>query len=705
MITRKISFKKGDLFLKEDYRLEAKLGEGGMGQVWAAIELYSGNLVAIKLLHDQGGNFPLRFRQECRFYTKLRHPNIVSMFKAGEDEHGVMYIIMDLLQGKTVRKVLQTLETSKRRGLEVAQALHLAIQLADAGEYMHGRGVWHRDLKPENLMVGTKAALKGHLWVFDFGIAKFENAEDQGLNSDELPDVATVRYMAPEQVDLTNRANLDGRADIYSFGAILYELITRRHIFIRENEPTTAAQIMYGHTVAAVKPIPDLVPDCPEDVWQLVERCLAKDPKKRYQRFGDVAADLRGMIRGSLPPEHYIAKRVKQQQLHAARVDAFADVQMEDGRSPEGPRFEASEGESAAGENAPRIERITAPMPPVFVPPARVLPFGPSPEPPKLGRGHTERMPSAAALWAHAEPPMPAPPKVLTAQPWSPRFGPPPPMNGQGLSLEAHAVSARSVSSASADTPPPERGRVTMIAPAPAASPPAPDEVNVEVNVYAPTEPMPRKPATPPTSLTPISIMTMQPMPTPTLRLPAPVPAVATAPRRRVYARAVAIGLMISVFYAGVAVVIRYRAMFLPVPAASNTATAAAATPRSMSVAATAAPTETATAAAPTPTATSEPTAEPIARATAIPAATAAPVATAMTTPKSPTTSAPVAAARPAPAASAAMTAVKRAPSTAARKPIPLLFELPEQTRRRLPVILADDPPPPRPSPSSRRSH
>src|SRR5262245_5898096 len=308
MTTRKITFNKGDLFLNGDYRLEVKLGEGGMGQVWAAIEIYSGNLVAIKMMHDQGGNFALRFRQECRFYTKLKHPNIVSMFKAGQDENGVMYIVMDLLKGKTVRKVLQT---SPNRRIDVARALHLAIQLADAGSYMHGKGVWHRDLKPENLMVGTKDELKGHLWVFDFGIAKFANAEDHGLISDELPDVATVRYMAPEQVDLTNRPRVDGRADIYSFGVILYEKITGQHIFIRDDEPTSAAQIMCGHVVAPVKPIPEIVPDCPEYVWRLVEKCLAKDPAKRYPRFGDIATELRGMLRGSLPTDDYIAMRIK----------------------------------------------------------------------------------------------------------------------------------------------------------------------------------------------------------------------------------------------------------------------------------------------------------------------------------------------------------------------------------------------------------
>jgi serine/threonine-protein kinase len=439
---RRIDFKEGDRFLYGEYQLELKLGEGGMGQVWAAIELYSGNFVAIKLMHAQSGNFVARFRQECRFYTKLlRHPNIVGMLKAGEDENGVMYIIMELLRGKTLRKVLHSAQ------LDVEHALHLAVQIADPVAHMHKKGVWHRDLKPENMIVGTQESDKGHLWIVDFGIARFANAKDLSFDSEAMTDVGTVWYMAPEQVEPSNRKNVDNRADVYAFGAILYEMIAKRHIFVPKGEIVTPPQVMYGHLHATIKPLPEIVAGCSDDLWELVRWCLARDPRDRLGSLDKAANAIRGMIRPSqLPSNPYLVQHVRNDILHAARAAAFDGFQMdaepnEAGAlsageldehqrttlpgpypdaaleaaiqrakdrataakakatlpTPEPEPAEDPEDEAEdTVENLPGIARQTQPVAEAFAPPVQVLPFEEPPAPPKLGKGHTTQMPSAA---------------------------------------------------------------------------------------------------------------------------------------------------------------------------------------------------------------------------------------------------------------------------------------------------------------------
>jgi eukaryotic-like serine/threonine-protein kinase len=436
MSALRVSLRSGDSFLHGKYRLEKKLGEGGMSQVWAAIELHSGNLVAIKVLHEQTRNFALRFKQECRVYAKLRHPNIVPMYESGSDEKGVLYIAMDLLVGKTLRRILQVTPR-----LDFKPAAHVGIQLADACGYMHAKGVWHRDLKPENLMIGTQKGQKGHLWVVDFGIAKFARPEDQGLDTDELPDVGTLRYMAPEQCDIGRRREVDGRADIYAFGGIMYETITSHHHFIKEGEPTTAAQIMHGHLTAKVRPVRSYAPGCPEDVADLIERCLAKDPGDRPQTFDEVGDVIGAAVqRSSLPADNYVLRRLEERRREASRAKAFADVSDARGDSEEHARIptagdphkrttvpgrypaleleqhvgaidirqgaerphepveEARDGDGADTTGA-RAVRDTEPMPPGFEPAPTPLPFQPLPEP-KIGKGQTTPMPSAATLAA-----------------------------------------------------------------------------------------------------------------------------------------------------------------------------------------------------------------------------------------------------------------------------------------------------------------
>ncbi|WP_438037231.1 protein kinase domain-containing protein [Sorangium sp. So ce204] len=425
------ALKAGDVFL--DYRITEVIDAGGMGEVYKAVEDYSEDVVAIKCMlprHLKREDFARRFRQECKFYPKLKHPNIVRMKKAGVSPDHVAYIVMDYLEGRTLRKLL-----NKAYRLDFLSAMHVMLQVADAMTFVHSKGIWHRDLKPENIMVGTKADAKGHVWLLDFGIAKFA---DGGMNTDDLPDVGTVRYISPEQVKMlytssrkaerVERARPDGRTDIYAFGAIFYEVLTGKHLFLDDSEPATAEETLTGHLVAAPEPVHEIVPDCPEFVWPVVARCIAIDREERYPRFDDVARDLRGLLRETVPAGHVLAQRLARERMEAERQAAFAGVALEDSAPVEEERGAAGEeeteeargksveggmgrGSAAAGEEKERGERRgrrvvhgeTAPLE-QFVAPASALPFAPASRVPRgRGVGHTEPLPALKPLESTAK--------------------------------------------------------------------------------------------------------------------------------------------------------------------------------------------------------------------------------------------------------------------------------------------------------------
>ncbi|WP_437987845.1 protein kinase domain-containing protein [Sorangium sp. So ce117] len=414
------ALKAGDVFL--DYRITEVIDAGGMGEVYKAVEDYSEDVVAIKCMlprHLKREDFARRFRQECKFYPKLKHPNIVRMKKAGVSPDHVAYIVMDYLEGRTLRKLL-----NKAYRLDFLSATHVMLQVADAMTFVHSKGIWHRDLKPENIMVGTKADAKGHVWLLDFGIAKFA---DGGMNTDDLPDVGTVRYISPEQVKMlytssrkaerVERARPDGRTDIYAFGAIFYEVLTGKHLFLDDSEPATAEETLTGHLVAAPEPVHEIVPDCPEFVWPVVARCIAIDREERYPRFDDVARDLRALLRDTVPAGHVLAQRLAQERMEAERQAAFAGVALEDSAPVEEERSAGGEeeteeggmeGESAATEEEKKrgrrvVHGETAPLE-QFVAPASALPFAPSSRVPRgRGVGHTEPLPALKALESTAK--------------------------------------------------------------------------------------------------------------------------------------------------------------------------------------------------------------------------------------------------------------------------------------------------------------
>ena len=375
----------GDRF--EGYVIKECIGEGGMGTVYEAEEEFSGSVVAIKFLRGcftGREDFVLRLQQESKFYSKLKHPNIVRMHRAGITAAGRVFIVMERLRAKTLRRILDRARDHK---LDFLNALHLMLQVVEAVGAAHEAGVWHRDLKPENVMVGSQGKERGHVWVLDFGIAT-----DRTVSTEDLPCLGTYRYISPEQV---RGKKPDGRADIYAFGVMAYEMLTGRHTFLTDQHEATSAEMASGHLHAdAPTPVYELAPDCPELMWPILQRCLAKKPADRYATFDDVAADLRALIRSSVPPDHVLAKRVRAEKLADARRSAFDSLHASEiTEDTLAARVVAAPGVSAAWEGARMTEPLVG-----YVVPDSVLPFRARSVGAARGKGFTEEIPKSAAL-------------------------------------------------------------------------------------------------------------------------------------------------------------------------------------------------------------------------------------------------------------------------------------------------------------------
>ncbi|WP_441291969.1 serine/threonine protein kinase [Sorangium sp. KYC3313] len=488
----------GDTFL--EYRITDVVDRGGMGEVYRAVDEYSEDIVAIKCMsprHRSREDFARRFRQECKFYPKLRHPHIVSMRRAGVSPDNVAFIVMEFLEGRTLRRLL-----TRAYRFDFLNALYIMLQVAEAMRFVHSKKIWHRDLKPENIMIGTEGDARGHVWLLDFGIAKFA---DGGMNTDDMPDVGTIRYMSPEQVktiySLAKKIphqKPDSRADIYAFGAIFYEVLTGTHLFINDADPPTAEETLAGHLLAEPVPVHELVPDCPEIVWPLVARCVAIDRNARFQTFTEVESALRALVdecvlQRQVPPAHALAQHLAHGRWTVARQAAFsaADLDRSDGSGGAGAR-PASEAEAAATASAARptgaeVAAVAAPpaAPPAgavhatepldplrLVPLASALPFAPASGGASgelRGKGFTERMPTTLPLpaWparARSEPDIAtqafrAPPDALRAShegllPQS-HEGLPPHQEVPAAATSSRAAPASPWMSAAA--PPPER--------------------------------------------------------------------------------------------------------------------------------------------------------------------------------------------------------------------------------------------------------
>ncbi|HEY1496076.1 MAG TPA: protein kinase, partial [Candidatus Solibacter sp.] len=267
------------------YEILEQLGEGGMGVVYKARDTQLDRFVAIKVLRsdrvaDSGRKG--RFVQEAKAASSLNHPNIVTIYEIGADA-GSDYIVMEFVSGRTLDRMIP------RVGLRLAELLKYAIPVADAMACAHAAGIIHRDLKPGNIMVG----LDGQVKLLDFGLAKLSDLHDSSDSeltrpmpeTEEGSILGTVSYMSPEQAEARR---VDARADIFSFGAVLYEMATGQRAFLGRSKISTLAAILQGDP----KPAAEVHAGLPRELGKIIERCLRKDPAWRYQSAADLKISL-----------------------------------------------------------------------------------------------------------------------------------------------------------------------------------------------------------------------------------------------------------------------------------------------------------------------------------------------------------------------------------------------------------------------------
>ena len=276
---RSTSFTLGQIV--SHYRIEAKLGEGGMGVVYKARDTRLDRFVAIKTLSADAAGNPerkRRFMQEAKAASGLNHPNILHVYDIDTAE-GVDFIAMEYVEGKTLQELIG------RKGLPVRETLKHAVQIADGLATAHAAGIVHRDIKPGNIMVNKKGLVK----ILDFGLAKLtEPAEDEegatqtmGPRTQEGTIVGTVAYMSPEQAE---GKRVDARSEIFSLGSVLYEMLSGQQAFQGNSKLATMSAILHQEP----KPLEELAAGIPYDLPRLVTQCLRKDPGRRLQHMEDV---------------------------------------------------------------------------------------------------------------------------------------------------------------------------------------------------------------------------------------------------------------------------------------------------------------------------------------------------------------------------------------------------------------------------------
>jgi len=261
------------------YRVLGKIGCGGMGVVYEAEDLKLGRHVALKFLPDELAEDPQslqRFRREARSASALNHPNICTVYEVDE-ANGRVFIAMELVKGKTLRELLVC------GSLPMRKAIEIAAQVAEGLTKAHEAGIAHRDLKPENLMVSDDGFVK----ILDFGLAKLASPESDICVTATTPGLVmgTLGYMSPEQA---SGDRLDFRSDQFSFGLVLYEMVTGKRAFQR----STAAETLVAILREPPEPITRQNRDAPAPLCWAIERCLAKEPDKRYVSTRDLAREL-----------------------------------------------------------------------------------------------------------------------------------------------------------------------------------------------------------------------------------------------------------------------------------------------------------------------------------------------------------------------------------------------------------------------------
>lgn len=266
------------------YRIERHVARGGMGEVYEATQLSLDRRVALKLIAERLGSderFRERFRREARSAAAIDHANLLPVYETGETPDGHLFLAMRFVEGPDLSSMLR-----ERGPLDPPSTVAILRQIGDALDAAHQRGLVHRDVKPANVML--EATEDGwHAFLTDFGLAKPNDDTSENTVSGEV--LGTIDYMAPEQI---NGAPLDGRADVYSFGCMVYRCLTGELPYKRDSRTAT----LIAHANAPI-PLPsDMIAGLPAPLDVVVQRAMEKDPEKRARSAGALMRWAQGQI-------------------------------------------------------------------------------------------------------------------------------------------------------------------------------------------------------------------------------------------------------------------------------------------------------------------------------------------------------------------------------------------------------------------------